>query len=263
MGKLGNLAYNIGTSLNKEDINTHRQGITPTTQTLQGLSTEDRLAYHAQNQAVLDENKEQLDREKESGDEFESHQYDFGPIQTDLSGAFYTALWAEKQGYNSAETQQLVSHYLNGRNDGPILRTFKKIDYNYNDMILINVSESRFSYTIAINNKNGKVYVPIIPENSISLSSKSSKVGMSVNFGSIQGGFKTAEEIDSVIEGASVGAQVCRGVCLGSITTAGGDTVITYGLGSPQSGMSSGSMTYSGYSLPLHDLERLRRLHKK
>ena len=68
MGKLGNLAYNIGTSLNQEDINTHRQTITPTEKTLQGLSTEDRLAYHAQNQAVLDENKEQLEGEKESGD---------------------------------------------------------------------------------------------------------------------------------------------------------------------------------------------------
>ena len=69
MGKIGDFAYNIGTSLNQEDINTHRQTITPTEKTLQSLSTEDRLAYHAQNQAVLDENKEQLERVMESGDE--------------------------------------------------------------------------------------------------------------------------------------------------------------------------------------------------
>ena len=75
MGKLGNLAYNIGISLNKEDINAHRQGITPTAQTLQGLSTEDRLAYHTQNQALLDANQEQLKGEKESGDGFESYLY--------------------------------------------------------------------------------------------------------------------------------------------------------------------------------------------
>ncbi|AKG15990.1 hypothetical protein [Moraxella bovoculi] len=66
MGKLGNLAYNIGTSLNKEDIDNHRQGITPTTQTLQGLSTEDKLTHHTNNQALLDENKGQLEGEKES-----------------------------------------------------------------------------------------------------------------------------------------------------------------------------------------------------
>lgn len=57
MGKLGNVAYNIGTSLNKEDIKTHRQTITPTAQTLQNLSTDEQLAYHTQNQAFLDENK--------------------------------------------------------------------------------------------------------------------------------------------------------------------------------------------------------------
>ncbi|AKG15992.2 filamentous hemagglutinin N-terminal domain-containing protein [Moraxella bovoculi] len=73
MGKLGNVAYNIGTSLNKEGIDSHRQGIIPTTQTLQNLSTEDRLAYHTQNQALLDENKEQLEGEKEGGDEILNH----------------------------------------------------------------------------------------------------------------------------------------------------------------------------------------------
>ncbi|STY88598.1 CdiA family toxin C-terminal domain-containing protein [Moraxella bovis] len=75
MGKLGNIAYNIGTSLNKEDIDNHRQGITPTTQILQNLSTDEQLAYHTQNQALLDENKGQLEGEMESGDGFESYLY--------------------------------------------------------------------------------------------------------------------------------------------------------------------------------------------
>ncbi len=73
MGKLGNLAYNIGTSLNKEDINTHRQGITPTRDYLATLSSDEQLAYHASNQALLDENKGQLEGEKESGDEILNH----------------------------------------------------------------------------------------------------------------------------------------------------------------------------------------------
>ena len=68
MGKLGNLAYKIGISLNKEDIGNHRQGITPTAQTLQNLSTDEQLAITQDNQAILDGNKEQLEGEMESGD---------------------------------------------------------------------------------------------------------------------------------------------------------------------------------------------------
>ncbi|MFL1733113.1 hypothetical protein [Moraxella oculi] len=56
------MAYNIGISLNKEDINTHRQTITLTAQTLQGLSTEDRLAYHTNNQTLLNENIDSASR---------------------------------------------------------------------------------------------------------------------------------------------------------------------------------------------------------
>ncbi|VEG13745.1 hypothetical protein [Moraxella cuniculi] len=72
MGKITNLAYNIGTSLNQEGINTHRQGITPTAQTLQGLSPKEQLAIHESNQALLDTNQKQLSQELESGDELES-----------------------------------------------------------------------------------------------------------------------------------------------------------------------------------------------
>ncbi|VEG12926.1 hypothetical protein [Moraxella cuniculi] len=68
MGKLGNLAYNIGTSLNKEDISTHRQGITPTAQTKATLDQQTQNLLKAQDQALLDANQEQLKGEKESGD---------------------------------------------------------------------------------------------------------------------------------------------------------------------------------------------------
>ncbi|STZ74837.1 Uncharacterised protein [Moraxella lacunata] len=211
----------------------------------------------------MDENKEQLEGEKEGGDEFESHQYNFGPIQTDLSGAFYTALWAEKQGYNSAETQQLIHQYLYGRNDGAgkIVRTFKRLDYQYNDMILINVSGSPWSYTLVVNNKNGKVWRPDMFE--VTASSTLVTGGASINFGSIQGGFKTADQIDKAIEGSSVSLQACQGACLGVIKTQGGDTIITYGAGTPQVGITGGKMIYTGYSLPPHELEKLRRLYKK
>lgn len=69
MGKLGNVAYNIGTSLNKEDINTHRQGITPTAQTLQNLSTDEQLAITQDSQSLLNANEVQRAWEVESGDE--------------------------------------------------------------------------------------------------------------------------------------------------------------------------------------------------
>ncbi|MFC0821377.1 hypothetical protein [Moraxella marmotae] len=77
MGKISDLAYNIGTSLNADDINTHRQTITPTAQTLQNLSTDDRLVHHTNNQAILDGNKEQLEREMESGDGFWNYDGDW------------------------------------------------------------------------------------------------------------------------------------------------------------------------------------------
>ncbi len=69
MGKIGNFAYDIGTSLNQEDINTQRQTITPTAQTLQGLSPKEQLAIHEANQTLLDTNEMQRKEEVESGDE--------------------------------------------------------------------------------------------------------------------------------------------------------------------------------------------------
>ncbi|VEG12924.1 two-partner secretion domain-containing protein [Moraxella cuniculi] len=96
MGKLGNLAYNIGTSLNQEDINTHRQAITPTTQTLQNLSTKEQLAYHTQNQALLDENKAQLEGEKES-DRVWSKDYKLGKGYPKLKYDAGAGEWGSEQ----------------------------------------------------------------------------------------------------------------------------------------------------------------------
>ncbi|MDH2274502.1 cysteine peptidase family C39 domain-containing protein [Moraxella porci] len=69
MGKISDFAYNIGTSLNQEDINTHRQAITPTAQTLQSLSTDEQLVITQDNQALLNANEVQRAWEVESGDE--------------------------------------------------------------------------------------------------------------------------------------------------------------------------------------------------
>ncbi|VEG13743.1 hypothetical protein [Moraxella cuniculi] len=69
MGKIGNFAYNIGTSLNQEEIGTHRQTITPTEKTLQNLSPEEQLAIKQDNQALLNANEMQRVEGTESGDE--------------------------------------------------------------------------------------------------------------------------------------------------------------------------------------------------
>lgn len=68
MGKIGNLAHNIGTSLNKEDINDQRQGVVPTIQTLKSLIQEERLTTQQNNQALLEANEVQRLEGIESGD---------------------------------------------------------------------------------------------------------------------------------------------------------------------------------------------------
>ncbi|MDH2274533.1 hypothetical protein, partial [Moraxella porci] len=68
MGKISDFAYNIGTSLNTDDINTHRQTITPTEKTLQALTTDEQLAITQDNQALLNANEVQRAWEVESGD---------------------------------------------------------------------------------------------------------------------------------------------------------------------------------------------------
>ena len=77
MGKIGDFAYNIGTSLNQEDINTHRQTITPTEKTLQSLSTDEQLAIKQDNQALLDGNEMQRNEEVGSGDEMRDYDGDW------------------------------------------------------------------------------------------------------------------------------------------------------------------------------------------
>ena len=78
MGKISDFAYNIGTSLNQEDINTYRQAITPTAQTLQSLSIEEQLAITQDNQALLNANEMQRAWEVESGDEVWDKDYKLG-----------------------------------------------------------------------------------------------------------------------------------------------------------------------------------------
>lgn len=141
----------------------------------------------------------------------------------------------------------------------------------YNDMTIVSFSAGMVSYTVIINNKNGNTWVTgvekkdkngqpyysAIPEIGINLKlnelakavstsngkvSRPVGVSASVNFGSIVGGQKKAAEIDSVIEGSSVGIQACHGACIGGVYTRAKDKVVTYGIGSSQIGMSGGNM---------------------
>ena len=141
----------------------------------------------------------------------------------------------------------------------------------YNDMTIVSFSAGMVSYTVIINNKNGNTWVtgvekkdqngqpyysPIsevginlkLNELAKAVSTSNGKVSRpvgvsaSVNFGSIVGGQKKAAEIDSVIEGSSVGIQACHGACIGGVYTRAKDKVVTYGVGSSQIGMSGGNM---------------------
>ena len=44
------------------------------------------------------------------------------------------------------------------------------------------------------------------------------------------------------IKSSSVGIQTCYGVCGGAIRTSGGQTILTYGAGTPQIGITGGNM---------------------
>ena len=69
----------------------------------------------------------------------------------------------------------------------------------YNDMTIFNISEGPVGYTIIVNNKNGKVYRSTLFDVNAApmLSLYKPKPGGSINFGSIKGGYKTAEQIDN------------------------------------------------------------------
>ncbi|MDH2274537.1 hypothetical protein [Moraxella porci] len=85
MGKISDFAYNIGTSLNTDDINTHRQTITPTEITLQSLSTDEQLTITQDNQALLNANEVQRAWEVENGDGVWDHDPDLGKTDQKLA----------------------------------------------------------------------------------------------------------------------------------------------------------------------------------
>ncbi|OOS01108.1 hypothetical protein B0189_11160, partial [Moraxella cuniculi] len=130
----------------------------------------------------------------------------------------------------------------------------------YNDMTIINGSASLTGYTIIINNKNGKVYASQHPDFNVSnLANILSSPGGSINFGSVQGGRKTADQIDKAINGRSFGIQGCLGVCLGGARTADGEIINTYGIGTPQLGGSATTMFDTGITLTHEQLIKLQK----
>lgn len=82
--------------------------------------------------------------------------------------------------------------------------------------------------------------------------------GASINFGSIKGGFKNADEIDRVIVGSSVSAQACYVGCGGISRTQAGDVIYTYGGGTPQVGVSGSQMQFTGVILTPEEIRRLK-----
>ncbi len=142
-----------------------------------------------------------------------------------------------------------------------------------NDMTIISFNMGMVGYTAIVNNKNGNVWITgveketlggqvsyrAVPEVGINLNFKeitkgiqgSSRsparatrmvnAGISINFGNIRGKME-ATDIDRAIKGSSVGIQTCYGVCGGAIRTSGGQTILTYGAGTPQIGITGGNM---------------------
>lgn len=148
----------------------------------------------------------------------------------------------------------------------PTVRNGNLFQY-YNDMTIVSFSAGMAGYTVIFNNKNGNIWVSgyirdgdvnTAPDLNFEVNPKTLAeavkladdgkitrpigLGASINFGSIRGGSKTAKEIDSVISGGSVGVQVCQGVCIGGMYTKNGETVVTYGAGTSQVGLTGGRM---------------------
>lgn len=143
-----------------------------------------------------------------------------------------------------------------------------------NDMTIIGFNIGMVSYTAIVNNQNGNVWVTgvekeisgdqvsyrAVPEIGINLnfsevanegiqgsshsSTRATRMvggGISINFGNIRGKMN-ADSIDEAIKGSSIGIQACHGVCGGAIRTSGGQTILTYGVGTSQIGITGGNM---------------------
>lgn len=123
-------------------------------------------------------------------------------------------------------------------------------------MTILNVSAGVFGETMIVNNKNGKVYASKYFD--VNTSSTVISPGASINFGSIKGGFKNADEIDRVIVGSSVSAQACYVGCGGISRTQAGDVIYTYGGGTPQVGVSGSQMQFTGVILTPEEIRRLK-----
>ncbi|ANB92123.1 hypothetical protein MOVS_09220 [Moraxella ovis] len=125
----------------------------------------------------------------------------------------------------------------------------------FGDMIITNVSGSIYGYTMVINAKNGKVYATDKFEVSAS-SSILTGVATSINFGNVIGGNYSADDLDKIIAGSSFNMQACYTACAG-ISKTQTNTIVTYGVGTPQIGMSGGSLKYTGLQLSQADINQL------
>ncbi|MFA9485868.1 MULTISPECIES: hypothetical protein [unclassified Moraxella] len=125
----------------------------------------------------------------------------------------------------------------------------------FGDMIIANVSGSIYGYTVVVNAKNGNVYATDMFEISAS-SSILTGVATSINFGNVIGGTYSAAKLDEIIKGSSFNMQACYAACAG-ISKTRKNTIITYGMGTPQVGMSGGSLKYTGLRLSQSEIKKL------
>ncbi|AKG07079.1 hypothetical protein AAX06_01555 [Moraxella bovoculi] len=159
--------------------------------------------------------------------------------------------------------------------------TISDVHNYYNDMTIVSLSGGMAGYTAIVNNKSGDVWVSNYSDMGITLSpksiqelenaikvnpsgkiSKSVGFGMSINFGSIKGGKMTAGYVNDAIQGTSLGIQACKGACVGGIRTAGKDakTIYTYGVGTPQFGLTGGKMVKTNIVLTKENIDELLRI---
>ena len=159
--------------------------------------------------------------------------------------------------------------------------TISDIHNHYNDMTIVSLSGGMAGYTAIVNNKSGEVWVSNYSDIGITLSPKSIQelenvikvnpsgkisqsvgFGASINFGSIKGGKMTAKDVNDAIEGTSLGIQVCKGICVGGIRTAGKDakTIYTYGVGTPQFGLTGGKMVKTNIVLTKENIDELLKI---
>lgn len=192
------------------------------------------------------------------------------------------AAYCAEQGGNMQTCMNNAQYIQNQFNLNKNLATkIADVHNYYNDMTIVSLSGGMAGYTAIVNNKSGEVWVSNFPELGVNLGpdrikelsntlklnpsgkiSRSVGFGASINFGSIKGGLKDANQINEAIQGSSLGIQACNVACAGIIRTEGKNPQIiyTYGAGTTQIGISGGKMKKTGIILSQENIKELIKI---